>query len=178
MLFRSLSGVGKIVSDTNVRTPFRASLTGDSAMHIDNRIYLLQHMNCNIIGEGQFRAPFVMRNYISSVDFLGFSTLQGNASMLLPLIVESQGVGEFELRRLGALNESILELMDINLLPGDTITIDTDLLQVLIGSREDVSSVTNDSVFFELYPGENEVKISTDTNNKLGVTAIWQNRWL
>ena len=82
------------------------------------------------------------------------------------------------LRRLSVLNENIIELIGIEFAPGDTIIIDTDLLQVLFGSKEDVSSVTSDSVFFELNPGENEITIDVDAETVLDITAVWQNRWL
>ena len=96
----------------------------------------------------------------------------------MPITIDVTGSGEMTLRRLSAIDESILELININLLPGEVVTIDTDLLQVLFGSIEDVSAVTSDSVFFELNPGENEILISTDSVTTLDVTAIWQNRWL
>ena len=73
---------------------------------------------------------------------------------------------------------SLLKLCKVNEVDCLIPTIDTDLLQVLFGSIEDVSAVTSDSVFFELNPGENEILISTDSVTTLDVTAIWQNRWL
>ena len=108
----------------------------------------------------------------------GSGRLSSTVSLLLPLTIVQRGQGNLVLRRLGALNENVIELIGINLLPGETITIDTDLLQVLFGPIEDVSSITNESVFFELNPGENEIAIDIDSNSTLDVVAIWQNRWL
>ena len=104
--------------------------------------------------------------------------MKSTVNFPMPIAMGITGFGEMTLRRLSAIDESILELININLLPGEVVTIDTDLLQVLFGSIEDVSAVTSDSVFFELNPGENEILISTDSVTTLDVTAIWQNRWL
>src|SRR5574344_875375 len=93
----------------------------------------------------------------------------------LPIALYVGGKGEFILRRIGAFNENVIELIGIDFKPGDTITIDTDLLQVLFGPIEDVSSVTTDSEFFELNPGENEIIIDMDALSDMDVTAIWQN---
>ena len=76
------------------------------------------------------------------------------------------------------MNENVIELIGLNLMPGESVTIDTDLLQVLLGAVEDVSSVTAESVFFELNPGLNDITVSTDVDGQIDVTAIWQNRWL
>ena len=99
-------------------------------------------------------------------------------SLGLPLTIGMKGQGSAMLRRLSGLNENAIELIGINLLPGETVTIDTDLLQVLVGLVEDVSSVTTESVFFELNPGENEIIIDVDSASKMDIVTIWQNRWL
>ena len=81
---------------------------------------------------------------------------------------------------------SVLDLRNISLLPGETITIDTDSMVVLFGLVHDVSSLTSDSEFFELDKGTNELRFdwTYEANpnpipeNELEVTIIWQNRWL
>ena len=121
----------------------------------------------------------IMYTFMDAFTFHGFGDLLDDGLALhLPLIIKMEGIGEFILRRLGALNENVLELNGINLRPGEEVTIDTDLLSVFFGYTEDVSSVTTDSVFFELSPGENDVVIDTNTGEMMMVTVIWQNRWL
>lgn len=172
-----LSGSGHIQPFFHVRTPFKGNFTGSGTMKLDNRFLLLQFMDINIGGTGKMSMDFIMHSAIP-VNLEGWSDLNGSVSLWLPIGMNIQGQGELMLRRLSALNENILELDGINLLPGESVTIDTDLLQVLFGAKEDVSSVTNDSIFFELNPGENEVTISVDSDTLLDVVAIWQNRWL
>lgn len=133
-----------------------------------------------IYGAILYKAGYlIMRTFMEAFAFHGFGDLLDNGVVLhLPLIIKMEGIGGFILRRLGALNENVLELDGINLRPGEEVTIDTDLLSVFFGYTEDVSSVTTDSVFFELSPGENDIVIDTNTGEMMTVTAIWQNRWL
>ena len=114
----------------------------------------------------------------------------GNGGLELTLVMEldSQinGVGTFDIFNFGDIKTDVLYLRDISLLPGKTITIDTDLMTVLFGFEHDVSSLTDDSIFFELNEGTNEIKFEItyefDPNpipaNELETTFIWQNRWL
>lgn len=172
------SGSGSISPNFNIRTPMTISIGGNSGLTVDNKFYLLCRMTSNIGGAGLFEAPIIFRTA-----FTGGITGAGEFSddklyFKLPLSIRTSGSGDISLRRLGDLNENVLELLNITLAPGEIVVIDTDLLQVLFGNKEDVSSVTAESVFFELNPGENEIRISTDTDEALDVTAIWENRWL
>lgn len=172
------SGSGKMSPAFSIRTPFRGNLGGAGVFNVTDRLYFLQQIKSNITSHGSFDMQFIMQSSIDPITFKGVSDLKGNVSLQLPIETCIEGNGELILRRLSAMNENVLELININLLPGETVTIDTDLLQVLFGAKEDVSSVTSNSVFFELNPGENELIISTDSNQSLDVVAIWQNRWL
>jgi hypothetical protein len=172
------SSSGTLVPYPSISTPFKANFGGEGLMKIDNRFHLLQYMDSVIHGSGALTTGIILETSLHPLLFAGTSGLNGAINLQLPISSDFTGSGELILRRLSAVNENILELININLLPGETVTIDTDLLQVLFGSKEDVSAVTSDSVFFELNPGENELIISTDSNPTLDVTAIWQNRWL
>lgn len=106
--------------------------------------------------------------------------------LVLPLTIRLGNVSRFELLRLGDTNINIIELTDFNLLPGQSITIDTDLMVVLFGLEHDVSHITDDSVFFQLDDGRNELifeysfstpPLIVDTEH-LNVSVLWQNRWL
>jgi hypothetical protein len=172
-----LSGQGALIPNFTIRTPIAAALSGHGGMAVNSQMFLRQYMTGVLSGGSGLTLPIVMGTAM-------IGHLQGSGGMStktilnLPLTILQQGQGAFVLRRLGALNENVITLINIDFQPGDTITIDTDLLQVLFGPTEDVSSITSDSVFFELNPGENEITIDMDSNNTLDVIAIWQNRWL
>lgn len=161
-----------------VITQIAGSVSGDSSMSIDNRMFFCQLMRSAMTGNGVFDPKPVLSTSFGA-DFNGIGDMKVNTIVFqLPIALYVGGKGEFILRRLAAFNENAIELIGIDFKPGDTITIDTDLLQVLFGPIEDVSSVTTDSVFFELNPGENEIIIDIDALSDMDVTAIWQNRWL
>lgn len=173
-----MSGSGNMDSKLNVQTPLGAMIFSGVGNMISERDFVYQHLVFTLSGRGEFNNNIYMQKPLGDVIFAGIGNLTGKMVLKVPLSVSMEGTSTFELRRLSALNESILELDGITLQPGESITIDTDLLTVLFGHREDVSAVTKDSVFFELSPGENDITIETDSNSQINVTAIWQNRWL
>ena len=173
----TIKGTGSFAPRISVATPFKGSFNGSGASGVNNKIYFIQSFAPTIPAGGTLETKFVMQTPIT-INLSGGSSLKSTVTLPMPIAMDITGFGEMTLRRLSAIDESILELININLLPGEVVTIDTDLLQVLFGSIEDVSAVTSDSVFFELNPGENEILISTDSVTTLDVTAIWQNRWL
>lgn len=172
-----IQGLGDFIPSIGVRVPIKGNVSGNGNILTDNRFRALQYINGNIKSYGNIE-PQLMLQTNNPADIGGNSNMYGAVSLLVPLMISLNGKSLMTLRRLGGLNENILEFEDINLLPGETMTIDTELLKVMFGMREDVSSVTSDSIFFELSPGENELVISTDSNSELDVSVIWQNRWL
>ena len=174
----TIKGTGSFTPRISVATPFKGSFNSSGILGVNNnKIYFIQSFAPTIPAGGTLETKFVMQTPLT-VNLSGGSSLKSTVTFPMPIPINVTGFGEMTLRRLSAIDESILELININLLPGEVVTIDTDLLQVLFGSIEDVSAVTSDSVFFELNPGENEILISTDSVTTLDVTAIWQNRWL
>ena len=115
---------------------------------------------------------------------------EGNGGLELTLVMEYDVdffcVGDLDVFNIGDIQTEIINLRDLSLLPNETITIDTDLMIVLFGLEHDVSSLSNDSVFFNLNEGINEIKFiigyesvpSPIPENELETTIIWQNRWL
>ena len=115
---------------------------------------------------------------------------EGNGGLELTLVMEYDvdffGVGDIDIFNIGDIQTEIINLRDLSLLPNETITIDTDSMIVLFGLEHDVSSLSNDSVFFNLNEGTNEIKFiigyesvpSPIPENELETTIIWQNRWL
>lgn len=172
-----ISSQGTLKPNLVVKTPIASALNGAGGVSINSKMFLYQNVYCNLSSAGAL-APLAVFKIEKSYPMYGNGQLSSRIGLWLPLNVALQGQGNLALRRLGGLNENAIELIGINLLPGETITIDTDLLQVLVGLTEDVSSVTTESVFFELNPGENEIIIDADVDGAMEVVAIWQNRWL
>ena len=173
----TIKGTGSFAPRISMATPFKGSFNSSASLGANNKIYFIRSFAPTIPAGGTLATKFVMQTPIP-INLSGGSSLKSTVTFPMPITMDIKSAGEMTLRRLSAIDESILELININLLPGEVVTIDTDLLQVLFGSIEDVSAVTSDSVFFELNPGENEILISTDSVTTLDVTAIWQNRWL
>lgn len=109
--------------------------------------------------------------------------------LITPLIISITSTSRAEVSRLGNTDISFIYLEDITLAPGEEITIDTDLLTVLINGVHDVSAITIDSTFFELGPGSNNLIFYPEYDNypdpysdplgsELDISLIWQNRWL
>jgi len=105
----------------------------------------------------------------------------------LDLNIQITGTGTLTLDKLYPGNESggtgddttgTFELNSIELLAGEEVVIDTDLLTVVFGNRHDVSSITPESTFFELNPGSNNLIFDTYGSQSLKVTIEWRNRWL
>ena len=96
------------------------------------------------------------------------------------------GLSELVVSSMGDVQTSLIHLDNILLLPGEEITIDTDLLIVLFGQTHDVSSITADSEFFKFGPGINRLIFEPaydrtprpGPENELDVKILWQNRWL
>lgn len=97
-----------------------------------------------------------------------------------------EGLSEMIVSRIGDVQTSFIHLQNILLLPGEEITIDTDLLIVLFGQTHDVSSITTDSKFFQFGPGYNDLRFEPEYDitlrpgpaDELDVKVLWQNRWL
>ena len=176
-----LTGDGVLNTNLVVRTPITGALSGAGGVLVDSRLFLYQNMIGNLSGVGAFTPRPIFETELFCDVIRGIGEMSPHVNLQLPLKISSKGQGAFILRRLGSLNENVIELFNINLLPGETITIDTDLMVVLFGSVEDVSATSTESVFFELNPGANELAIDLgvdDSHNTMAVTAIWQNRWL
>ncbi len=170
-------GSGDLNPGLVAKVPLKVDFTGEGDMESDQD-FVYQHLTFKLPGAGNLAGYLIMKTFMEEFAFSGAGALNADVILQLPLVISMTGESSFTLRRLGALNENVFELDGINLEPGETVTIDTDLLSVYFGFRQDVASVTNDSVFFELYPGENEIIIETDANGPMNVTAVWQNRWL
>ena len=172
-----LSGRGDPVINATVKTPFGAAVDGGGTLEPVNA-FVYQHMTVRLVNSSDIDIGMIVKQELDIVMTGGNTFNIDPTIMTIPLSFDLSGSGNLGLRRLGTLNEDLFQLININLQPGEEITIDTDLLDVVFGHTSDVSSVTTDSVFFDLNPGENEITVSTDTQEPMQITAIWQNRWL
>ena len=135
-------------------------------------------------------SDFELIPYIEEYFTIALSESWGDLEMYpvldLPLDIDITSGSDLEIFRLGDTDISLLDLKNISLMPGETITIDTDLMIVLFGLEHDVSSLTNNSEFFELGKGLNEITFmayyvnppNPRNDEELDVIVIWENRWL
>lgn len=81
-----------------------------------------------------------------------------------------------------ALKNNVTEefnLENILLAPGDTLIIDTDLLEIQLNDENMLESWVTGGVFFQLKPGTNIIQIDTNPAAcDLYVTIIWADRYL
>jgi len=171
-----LSGTSLFNPGMSSKVPFTVNFSGQGSMFSTND-FVYQIVTSNLSGNGFLNNELIAAQFID-ISFSGNSTVNGLLLLLLELMINKIGAGELILKRLGNFNENVFELDGINATENDTILIDTDELTVFINSINDVSSVTTDSIFFELSPGENEIKFENDGDSPMNITIIWQNRWL
>ncbi len=142
-------------------------------------LYLRQIMGANLAGSGKITLPMTIQMFMKTLMFgKGDLSMSNKFKILTHLPISIQGRGDLTLKRIGALNTETFELENINLKPGQTLIIDTDESNVFLDNILDVDSVTSDSVFFQLQPGDNKIIFSTDKVSNLSVNVLWQNRWL
>ena len=75
--------------------------------------------------------------------------------------------------------EETIKLSGLILKPGDEIVIDTCEMTVSVNGQNMMKFVSNDSEFFSLLPGDNEI-IYTDgvTTRKVSIDILWKDRWV
>lgn len=157
-----------------------ADFNGAGDLSFTNVNAILQNMVADIRGTGDLATDIDLLTFMQPFNLGGDGqVMDSGLTLSLPLNnTLISGEGNLRIRRFGLLENDIFELDGINLLPGQTVTIDTDLLNVLFNGIPDVSSVTSDSIFFEVLPGDTNFTIDVSPNEPIQVNIIWQNRWL
>lgn len=76
-------------------------------------------------------------------------------------------------------DEETIKLSGLILKPGDELVIDTCEMTVSVNGQNMMKFVSNDSEFFSLLPGDNEI-IYTDgvTTRKVSIDILWKDRWV
>lgn len=174
----TMNGEGILSTEMVIQTPLEIAFSGSGEMTSND--YVQQVIECEIRADGDTQSYLELPTFLEPFELGGVGDLAG-MSLLIPLDIEVdlEGSGELVLRRLTEIGYDVIELVGINLAPGGVIKIDTDLLTVAINGLEDVSSVTSESTFFEMEPGDTEIKLEYDgAGNSVRANAIWQNRWL
>lgn len=67
-------------------------------------------------------------------------------------------------------------LNDLNMKAGDLLVIDTEHMTVTLNGINVVDKIPDDSGFFDLNSGDNQITISDA--GKVDVTILWKDRWL
>lgn len=75
--------------------------------------------------------------------------------------------------------EESIKLSGLILKPGDELVIDTCEMTVSVNGQNMMKFVSDDSEFFSLLPGDNEI-IYTDgvTTRKVSIDILWKDRWV
>lgn len=175
-----MTGVGDLDPFVAVRAPISCSMESNS-FFVNDKPYIVQQMESELRSKSDLDMRLVMVTALKAFDLSGWGTawITNKFKLKLPIAIDLPGSGHLELERFSSLGAYIFELKGISIPPGGEIIIDSDLLSVWINGIEDVSSVTTKSVFFELHPGDNDIIFETSNpNDRMNLTAIWQNRWL
>ena len=192
MFDRLIFDSGKFDRENNNK--YEGNIHGIGEINTSDFVFAYIFSEFTFSGESTF---FAMPGIFSNVEGSVGDIIEGNpggqngsGGLNLVLVMEYTGtfsaVGYLDVDTFGDIETSILNLRGISLLPGETITIDTDTMIVLFGLTHDVSSLTTDSKFFYLNEGDNEISFAVEyetppspgPDNELETTIIWQNRWL
>ena len=75
--------------------------------------------------------------------------------------------------------EETIKLFGLILKPGDELVIDTCEMTVSVNGQNMMKFVSNDSEFFSLLPGDNEI-VYTDgvTTRNVSIDILWKDRWV
>lgn len=170
---------GDIIENIAIQTPLGDINFSGRGELIDTNTYVTQDIEGFIVGGGDINTPLTLKMYMSA-DIVGDSSVSvdNKFKLLTNISGDIVGVGDIDSIRIGGLNTDTIAFTNLGLKSGQTLTIDTDDLDVYIDNIRNVNSVTNDSVFFQLQPGENEITFVSPNNPNLTVTIIYQNRWL
>ena len=188
MFDRLIFDSGKFNRETNDN--YEGYIHGEG--ELDCAIEMVQFIGLELNGSGEVYCQLALFSYISGSGEIiqSHEPDEEPEALKLNLVMNMEikmiGSGGLDITGLGDAEMDLLYLRGISLLPNQTITIDADSMTVLFGLEHDVSSLTGDSVFFELAKGINELnfeigyEIDPDPMpaNEVEVTAIWQNRWL
>ena len=167
--------------------------------NLDSKLVIytpLNYINDNFLGDGFITSyplllihplyPPTLTNYVAAAPY--GSGIDDNKPLILIItldfIISSEG--DFEITRIGDKETNVINLKNVNLKPNQTLVIDTDLMIVTIDGIPDVSFISDDSSFFLLDDGNNEIAFNWSYVNvpspipaeELMLSVIWQNRWL
>lgn len=78
---------------------------------------------------------------------------------------------------LGTISIEELFLTGLNLHPGETVTIDTDFLNILVNGAPRVDVWRRGSEWIKLMPGQNELQFMNDSGSSMSVEVEWHDRW-
>lgn len=177
------------------KTPFNRTLfnraSGQSSAHAEiNSSFALDSPKLSVLvdlGEQSVRAAFSTNTPdptvmvpISATDIQSEFSLYTSLGLLVNLQIEPiEAKFSTELISLRIEDAEELTLADVGFLPGDSIIIDTDQIDVQINGEPDVESWVSGSVFFLLKPGTDVIEILTNPESvTLEVRIQWADRYL
>jgi len=183
-LKESLNGEGGLITNAVFKTPIsknKTTVSGEGTITKTEILKIQTMTGKRIDGVGDLitkNLRFVQDLSLKEGKFTGEGSLQGVVLNRISYKGVIDGEGSLIVNVM-SMDRDELVLNGINLAPGNQLVIDTDTYDVYKNGATDVSSVTSDSVFFQLLPGENDILFDYDTTSgKLQVEAIFSNRWL
>lgn len=181
MSIPSMNGASSMKGELTVKTPIPATSMGGSGSITPPEVVLGLKVDGTLGGSSDLSASAILEALLETT-MSGESTLYEKKGITLETRMAAFGMhgeGNLNPRRLIEKGVLLFELENITLNPRETITIDMDMLTVMFNNGiVDVSAVSSDSTFFELYPGDNVFKIYMSPLQFIQATVAWQNRWL
>jgi hypothetical protein len=89
---------------------------------------------------------------------------------------EAEAVSFAEASGVTLVGSDFIRLPDLFMSEGDMLLINTEEMTVTLNGENIVNLVSDDSVFFALKPGDNDVQIDADGDADLRL--LWKDRWL
>lgn len=176
-----LAGEGALNPELTFRIPIaKTKIQGEGAL-VDSGIYRNLILLPKVIqGEGNVTAKNL--RFIQQLALARVLNGEGNLTgVILKRTNFSAKIGGEGNATMNVFTKDVdtITLTGVNLGPGQTLVIDTDTYDIWKNGALDLTSVSSDSVFFQLYPGINEIMIDADVSTmKVNIEAIVENRWL
>lgn len=98
--------------------------------------------------------------------------------MRVPLHAAAQGAAQTPPPMLDIAKTDYMQFVGVNLRPGETLYIDTDLIRILRNGEDDIRGWSG-GMFFKLSPSGNILTYSDNAaSRQLQASVVWQDRWL
>lgn len=116
------------------------------------------------------------RIYAMQGDIEAVSTGQGRQIRIRCFASKAEALAVASAEGLISYGTEVLELNGIGLQAGDVLMIDTDNMTITKNGENIVALVTDDSIFFKLNPGNNNLQF--EGGSLADIKILWKDRWI